>query len=174
MTPGAQRTPFLERVIRAAKLDPELYEEVEADNSALNQAFLVVALSSLATGIGAFGRLGLRGLLSGLASGIIGWVFWALLTYLIGARLLPTEKTVANWGQLLRTTGFATAPGLLGVFGYAPVLTGFITAVTQLWIFAAVVVAVRQALDYTSTLRAIAVCFLGGLTYAALIWFFTS
>lgn len=168
------RTPFLARLIRAAKLEPALYEEVEADTLAINQALLVVALSSLATGIGAFGRIGVRGLLSGVVAGIIGWMLWSLLTYVIGARLLPAANTVANWGELLRTTGFATAPGILAVLGYAPVLTGFIAIVTQCWMFAAFVVAVRQALDYTSTWRAIAVCLLGGLVYAALIWALTS
>lgn len=81
--PAVKRATFLDRLIRAGKLDPSLYEEVEADTLAFNQALLVVALSSLATGIGAFGRIGLRGLLSGVVAGIIGWIFWELLTYVI-------------------------------------------------------------------------------------------
>ena len=40
------------RMIRAAKLDVSLYEEVEADTGATGQAMLVVVLSSLAAGIG--------------------------------------------------------------------------------------------------------------------------
>jgi hypothetical protein len=165
---------FSQRLIGAAKLDPSLYEEVESDTEALGQAIVVVALSSLATGIGAFPRLGVRGLLSGLAAGVIGWVFWSFLTYWIGIRLLPAPQTEADLGQLMRTTGFATAPGLLGVLGYAPVFTGFITIITQIWILAAFVVAIRQALDYTSVLRALAVCLIGWLVYASLILVFTT
>ena len=41
---------FVNRIIRACKLDVSLYEEVEADKSATFQAALVVVLSSLAAG----------------------------------------------------------------------------------------------------------------------------
>jgi hypothetical protein len=170
----APATPFFQRMIGAAKLDAAIYEEIEADTGALNQAVIVVALSALATGIGAFPRLGVRGLLSGLAAGLIGWVFWSFLTYWIGGQLLPTPETNIDLGQLLRTTGFATAPGILGVLGYAPVLTGFITVVTQIWILVAFVVAIRQALDYTSTLRALAVCLIGWVIYVGAILMFTT
>jgi hypothetical protein len=174
IVPVSYGTPFFQRLIRAAKLDASLYEEVESDSEGLSQAITVVALSSLATGIGAFPRLGARGLLFGMAVGLIGWVFWSFLTYWIGARLLPTLETNANLGQLLRTTGFATAPGILGVLGYAPALTGFITVITQLWVLAAFVIAIRQALDYTSTLRAIAVCAIGWVIYVGAILMFTT
>jgi hypothetical protein len=174
MTVASGTQPFFQRLIGAAKLDAKVYEEVESDAGAIGQAVLIVAMSSLATGIGAFPRLGLRGLLSGVAAGMIGWVFWSFLTFWIGFRLLPTSRTEVDLGQLLRTTGFATAPGILGVLGYAPVFTGFITVVTQIWILAAFVVAIRQALDYSSTLRAFAVCAIGWLVYVGLIWAFTS
>jgi hypothetical protein len=112
------------------------------------------------------------GVLGGLVGALILWFVWAGLTYLIGTKLLPTPETRADWGQLLRTTGFAAAPGLLRVFGALPLLGGLVFAVTGVWMFVCVVIAVRQALDYTSTLRAVAVCFIGWLIYAAILLMF--
>ena len=170
---NSKRTPFVKRLIKAAKLDADLYEEVEADTKALNQALLVVVLCSVATGIGVSGRIGPRLILSVVAAGIVGWGIWALITFVIGARWLRAPGTLTNLGEVLRTTGFATAPGILAVLGYAPAFTGFIVAVTQIWILAAFVVAIRQAFDYRGTWRAIAVCSIGGFVYAGLIWALT-
>ena len=86
--------------------------------------------------------------------GIVSWAVWAGVTYVIGAKLLPEPTTEANWGQLARTTGFAQAPGLLGIIG---VLSGVVSLVIGIWGIVAMVIAVRQALDYTSTIRAVAV-----------------
>lgn len=160
---------FLRRVIGAAKLDPEVYEEVEADLGAMRQAMTVVLLSSMAAGLGAFGAMGLRGLLSGVVAAFLGWFLWAWITFFIGTRLLPGAETNADWGQLLRTTGFATAPGILGVLGLARPLTGFIFVFLTVWVLIAFVVAVRQALDYKSTIRAFAVCLAGWVIYAGMI-----
>ncbi len=160
---------FVQRVTGAAKLDARIFEEVETDVSATGQAVGVVLLSSIGAGIGAFGTLGLRGLLSGVIGSFLGWFLWAWLTYFIGTRILPSPQTRADWMQLLRTTGFATAPGILGVLGFFPVFRGFIFFVTSLWSLIAFVVAVRQALDYTSTLRALCVCAIGWIIYVAMI-----
>lgn len=79
---------FVERVIRACKLEVALYEEVEADTSSLNQALAVVVLSSLAAGIGSL-HFGVAGLLLGIFAALVGWVLWALVVYLVGVKLLP-------------------------------------------------------------------------------------
>ena len=88
---------------------------------------------------------------------LIAWVCWAMLTFQIGARLLPEPQTEVTLGQMLRTIGFAAAPGLFQVFAIFPRMTGFVFAATTIWMFAAMVVGVRHALDYTSTARAVAV-----------------
>ena len=92
---------------------------------------------------------------------LLAWAAWALLTLQIGGRLLPQPQTRVDVGELLRTTGFAAAPGLLRVFGILPGVTIPAFALTAVWMLAAMIVGVRQALDYTSTARAIAVCALG-------------
>ncbi len=163
-----------DRMLRAAKLDVELYEEVEHDEGALGQATTVVVLSSIAAGIGTLGIGGLAGLVSGTLAALLGWYVWAFLTYYIGTRLLPEPQTEADHGQLLRTLGFASAPGLIRVAGIIPGLGAIVFSLAGIWMLVATVIAVRQALDYTSTGRAIGVCAIGwvvqsiilGLVYA--------
>ncbi|MGH9629672.1 MAG: hypothetical protein ACRD7E_15260 [Bryobacteraceae bacterium] len=157
-------------MIGAAKLDAATYEEVEADSSAFRQAIGVVILYGIATGIGTYGRLAVVNLVSVVIAAILGWFFWAWLTYMIGTRLLNTPRTQATWGELLRTTGFATAPGLIGILGAFGPLTGIAVFIANLWIYAAFVVAVRQALDYSSTFRAFGVCFIGWMIQTVILW----
>ena len=152
---------FTERMIGAAKLNVHTYEEVEVDTTAFGQAMGVVVLSSLAAGIGMVGREGAPGLLAGAIAALVGWFIWAGLTYFIGTRILPMPQTHADWGQLLRTTGFASSPGILRILGVVPVLGGLVFLVVGIWMLVAFVIAVRQALDYTSTGRAIGVCLIG-------------
>ena len=64
-------------------------------------------------------------------------------------------------GELLRTIGFSAAPGMLQVFGIIPSVTIPAFAISSVWMLLSMVVAVRQALDYKSTGRAVAVCVLG-------------
>jgi hypothetical protein len=160
---------FKTRVIRAAKLDIRVYEEVEADPTALRQAMLVVVLSSLAAGLGTISRQGLTSLALGALTALVGWYVWAYLTYFIGTRLLPEPQTHADHGQLLRTIGFASSPGLIRVLGLVPFLTGIVFFVAQIWMLIAMVIAVRQALDYTSTLRAAGVCVIGWIVQAIIL-----
>ena len=152
---------FSDRMIRAAKLDVNLYEEVEADKSTMRQAMGVVVLSSLAAGVGSIGTLGLGGILLGTFAALGGWYIWAWLTYFIGTRFLAEPQTEADLGQLLRTTGFSSSPGLIRVLGIIPGLGTVVFAVASIWMLVAMVIAVRQALDYTSTFRAVGVCVIG-------------
>ena len=158
-----------DRMIRAAKLDRDLYEEVEADTGATRQAMLVVVLSSVAAGIGSAGGAGLTGLLFGALSALAAWYIWAFLTYFIGTRLLPESQTEADMGQLLRTIGFSSSPGLLRILGILPGLTGIVFLICAIWMLVAMVIAVRQALDYHGTGRAIAVCLIGWVVQVVII-----
>ena len=153
--------PFVDRIIRAAKLDVNLYEEVEADKSSIGQAMTVVVTSSVAAGLGMIDEGGLGGIFMGAVTALIGWYIWAYLTYLIGTKLLPEPQTRADYGELLRTIGFSSAPGLIRVLGIIPVLGGIVFLVASIWMLVAMVIAVRQALDYSGTLRAVGVCAIG-------------
>lgn len=158
-------TSFANRILLAAKLNPAVYEEVEADRTALGQAMAVVVLASLAAGIGSMQQIGVGvgGLLMGTLSALLGWAAWAAIIYLIGTRLLPEPQTKADYGELLRTIGFASAPGLIRILGIIPGLMGIVFLAAGIWMLVATVIAVRQALDYRSTGRAVGVCLIGWL-----------
>jgi hypothetical protein len=152
---------FSERMLRAAKLDVSLYEEVEADLAATGQAAGVVVLASLAAGIGSIHTFGPASVVVGTLSNLIAWGTQALIIYYIGTTLLPEPQTDSSVGQLLRTIGFASAPGLIRILGVVPFLFLPVFAAAQVWTLVAFVVAVRQALDYKSTGRALIVCLVG-------------
>jgi hypothetical protein len=154
---------FISRIIRASKLDANLYEEVEADTTALGQAMAVVVLSSIAAGSAYIGRIGMSGVFIGMIITLFGWLVWACITYFIGTKLLPEPQTRSNPGELLRTIGFSSSPGLIRILGIVPGLAGLINIVASVWMLVAMVIAVRQALDYSSTGRAVIVCIAGWL-----------
>ena len=151
---------FVNRIIRACKLESDLYEEVEADKSATLQAALVVVLSSLAAGVGAL-SLGASNFFMAPLLSLVSWYIWAYLIYFIGVKLFPEPNTKANHGELLRTIGFSSAPGLIRVFGFTPDLMSITFIGAGIWMLIAMVIAVRQALDYQSTWRAIGVVVIG-------------
>ncbi len=163
MTTTEVRSSFVIRLIGAMALDPPIYEEIEADLSAGKQAMAVVLLSSLSAGIGAraYTNGSVQAVLFISVLALMGWIAWALVTLQIGTRLMPEPQTRSNIGELLRTIGFSAAPGMLRVFGIVPGATIPAFGITAVWMLAAMIVAVRQSLDYTSTARAVAVCVLG-------------
>lgn len=155
---------FLRRIAGAMTLDPKTYEDVESDQSAGGQALAVVLLSALAGAAAAHGLgAAVWELPTLVVLSLMVWAAWAVLTFQVGIQLLPTTGTRSDVGELLRTIGFSTAPGLLAAVGIVPSLSKPVVAVTALWMLAAMVVAVRQALDYQSTARAIAVCVIGSV-----------
>lgn len=163
VTPALTRSTFLARLRGALALRVAIYEEVEADSRANPQAVAVVLLSSLAAGLGArgFGASSPADVAFFSLVALMAWVAWAWVVFEIGARILPAPHTRVDLGELLRTTGFATAPGLLRIVGVLPGTTIPAFALTAVWMLAAMIIAVRQALDFTNTRRAVAVCAVG-------------
>ena len=157
------------RIFRAATLDVHLYEEVEADKSAMRQAMLVVILSGIAAGVGSISRGGALGVAMGTAMALVGWYIWAFIIFFIGAKLLPEPQTKSNVGELLRTIGFASAPGLIRVFGVFPGVEKLVFPAATVWMLATMVIAVRQALDYKGTVRAVIVCIIGLFVQMAIL-----
>lgn len=160
---------FSERIIGAAKLNVKIYEEVEADRGALNQAMGVVILSSAAAGVGVIGTAGIKGILMGTIVALIAWFVWAYLTYFIGTKILPEPQTKADLGELLRTIGFSSSPGITRILGIIPGLSTIIFLIAGIWMLVAMIVAIRQALDYQSTWRAVGVCVIGWIIQAIIM-----
>ena len=168
---GDYLVQFLARLVRAAKLEQSLYAEVENDQHATGQALLLVLLSSLAAGIGASTHAGVGGLAIGGLVALVAWYLWAFFIFILGTKLFPMLHTSAGHRELWRTLGFASAPGVLRIFGVVPGLTGLVFLVAAVWMLIAAVVAVRQVLDYTSIARAIGVCVPGWLIQVLLLLF---
>ena len=162
---------FWQRIIRAAKLDSRLYEEVEKDTKALPQAMAVVILSAIAAGIGSISKIGMAGIFFGAFVGLLVWYIWAMLTYLIGTKLLPEPETKANLGELLRTIGFSSSPGLIRILGVITGMQQLVFSLAAAWMLVAMVVAVKCALDYKSTWRAVGVCLIGWIIQVLLFAF---
>ena len=162
-------TSMVDRMIRAAKLDAQLYEEVEADKGTLGQAMGVVVLASIAAGVGSGALGGFSGFFIGTAGALFSWFIWAALTYFIGTKILPEPTTRADIGELLRTTGFSSSPGLIRVLGLVPGFTAIVFLVSGVWMLTAMIIAVRQALDYQSTFRAVGVCIIGWIVQVVVL-----
>lgn len=148
---------MLSRMIGAALLRSDTFEEVEADSNAMVQALIVVIIVAIASAVGSFlseeGDI-VRALIFGIIFSIVSWAVWALVAVFVGTKILKTEATEADWGQVARCTGFAQTPGLLSILVFVPVVGGLFGVVSLAWRIAAMVVAIRQSLDYTSTWRA--------------------
>jgi len=163
---------IVDKMVRAAKLDPTLYAEVEKDPEGLKEAILVVVLSSAAAGIGSVAFGGPIGLVFGAVAALVGWFIWSVLSHLIGTQVLAEPETRATLAEVMAVTGFAAAPGVIRIFAFIPLLGGLINLIANLWMLAAFVVAIRHVLDYTSTGRAIGVCVIGWLVQVGLFMMF--
>jgi hypothetical protein len=159
-------------MIRAARLDAQVFEEVEHDLNATSQALTVVLLVAVASGVGralavlAAGdiRGAVLGFIGGVVLAVLGWAVWSYLAFIVGTKLF---KGVATYGELLRTVGFANSPGVLNVLSFLPVLGGLITFLVGIWILVAMIVAMRQALDL-DTGKAVLTAIVGFFAYVLL------
>jgi hypothetical protein len=151
------------RMIGAARFDVHVYEEVEADGSATGQAAGVVAIVALCSAIGGIGA-GAQAAIGGLLAALLGWLLWAGITYLIGDKLLGGTAT---WGELLRTLGFAQAPGVFFALAALPLVGWLIAIAVAIWLLFTGIMAIRQALDF-GTGRAVLTAVLGAIPYAVM------
>jgi len=154
---------FPQRAISAARLEVPVFEEIEADRSATGQALIIVVASSLAAGIGLTSSLYNAPVLHRVMLALLLWVFWAISTYIVGVYVMPEPQTSTSVGELLRTIGFAASPGILRILGIVPGIGGLIYIISTVWMLVAMVIAIRQALDYKSTARAVVVCVITGM-----------
>ena len=163
---------FVQRLWGAARLEAETFEEVEADRGANLQAIGAVVLASTAAGIGSLENNGWVGIPAITGVALAAWWLWAAVTLFVGTKLLPGPETVADMGELLRTLGFAAAPGILLVLALVPPIAWLVYPACAAWMLASMVIGVRQALDYEgrgATFRALAVCAIGFPIYMVAI-----
>jgi hypothetical protein len=168
---------LLNRMMRAARMDSSLYEEMETEEDAAGHAVMIALLAGVATGIG-MGLAGLMGgagvvwffwgLLSGFFASLVGWFFWVLLTYLSGTTFLRGPEK-ASLSELTRTLGFANSPGVLRLLVFFPMIGWIVIVLTGIWTLAAGIQAVRQTFDYSPG-KAAGTCILGWLVYMAVLF----
>ncbi len=152
---------FLDRVIGAARVDRPTYEEVERDQGATSQAAIVVVVVAIAAAIGGVSEGG-SGLIGGALAALLGWAISAIFIFFVGTRVIPSQHVEADLGQVLRTTGFAQIPGILGVVGAIPIIGWLAALVALVWGIITMVVAIQSALE-ASVGRAIAIAILAAI-----------
>jgi hypothetical protein len=146
---------FGERVVGAMSLKASTFQEIEHDTTAMGQAVGVIALAAVSTGLGNVWYGGVSGILTGIV--------WALVVWLVGTKVMPDPATKADFPETFRTIGFAAAPGILGIVTIIPILGWLLLFVLWIWQIAAMVIAVREVLDYTDTMKAVIVVVIGWL-----------
>lgn len=154
------RRGMLERMVGAALLDVNTYEEVEADTNATAQAGAVVALTAVAAAIGQL-SLGPVAMVGNALATLVHWIVWAGITYVVGDKIFGGTAT---WGELLRTLGFAKAPGVLAAVAFIPLVGALVHVAIAPWLLVTGVVAIRQALDF-STGKAVLTALIGLIPY---------
>ncbi len=162
---------YLNRFVRAARLDVELYKEVTADPLTLNQAWITVLIYCMAASWGGFGGVGAVGTNIAMITTLIGWYVWAFFTYFAGTRFFRETKTEIDRmdrKKVIRAMGFASAPGVARLLGMIPGLGSVALVGATVWMIVAATIAVKEALDFKSTYRAAAACIIAWVISAFL------
>jgi hypothetical protein len=149
-------------MIRAAKLDDGVYEEVERDPDAMGQAAMIVIGTSILAGIGQLPDNGIGGLIAGMIFALLGWVAFAWVAYFVGTRVFNEPNTHANFGEVARVVGFASSPNVLQVFQIIPLLGPLIGLAASVWVLVATVIGIRAALELP-TMKAVLTVIVAGI-----------
>jgi len=153
---------ILDRAQRVSMLELPVYRAIERDPGATREAAIVVAVVAVASAIGSAGDEGGRILVS-LVGAFLGWLVLSGTTYFFGTAIFGTPTTQVTMESLLRTLGYAQAPGVLAIFGIIPLFGWMLVLVGGLWSVATAVVAIRETLRL-STMRAVLIAIIALIT----------
>jgi len=156
---------FGERVVGAMTLKASTFQEIEHDQTAMGQAVGVIVLAAVSLGLGNLYWGGITGIITGIITSLLAYGVWAVVVWLVGTKVMPDPATKADLPETFRTIGFAASPGVLGIITIIPILGWLILFGIYIWQIAAMVVAVREVLDYTDTIKAVIVVVIGFLAY---------
>lgn len=177
----AVQSSLTDRMMRAIKGDVNLFEEVERDESATQQAATVVGivavLSAVGSAVGAafFPAVAARPnpivtFIVTLVLAFVGWIVWSYITYFVGTRFFGGTATP---GELLRTIGFAQTPQVLSILSFIPLVGGLIAFAASIWALWLGIVAIRQALDF-DTGKAVLTAIIGFIAYLIVVFVITA
>ena len=154
---------FLNIVFKSIKLDKSLYSDNRNfGEAAIYFAGLIMILDGIAGAVAANTIIKTAVAMSGLTA-ILTWLIWAIFIYVIGVKLFPDKQTKVPFKKVLTAVGFAHAPGLIRFFAVTPELMIPIIFLTQIWIFAALIISTKQILNLRSNLKSFGIVFLSFL-----------
>lgn len=149
---------LVSRMIRAAKLDDSLFEELINDPSTHGQSVWVVAIFAMTTGFGLFSRAGAIAVNSCLVTTYLAWYFWAFTLYFVGTYLFREAEKKIDRKTIMRVMAFACAPGVLRLLGVIPQTSVVLFIATSVWIIAASVMGIKMAFKIPHTGKVILLC----------------
>ena len=159
---------FLEIFFKSLKLDKSLYRDNKYfGEAAIYFAGLVMILDGVAGAVAANSIVRTSIGISGLTA-LLTWLVWAIFIFVIGVKLFPDKQTKIPFKKVLTAVGYAHAPGLLRFFAVTPELMIPIIFLTQFWIFASLIIAIKQILGLRSNLKSFGIVFLSFLIIAFL------
>jgi hypothetical protein len=156
---------FGDRIVGAMRLDVATYEEIERDTTAMGQAIGVIVIAAVAAAVGRGRFFAIMALPMTTLATLVAYLAWSLAVFLIGTKVMPEPTTKADFAETFRVVGFATAPGIFNILGILPLIGYLVQVVVFLWMIASMVVAVRQVLDYSTTMKAVLVCVIGFVAF---------
>lgn len=157
---------MIERIVRAIRLDWTVFSEIARDSGALKEAAIIVAIVTFLSAIGTGIAAGSFGAFVGdwLAGILIGWIGWAIVTYVVGTSLFKGETNIP---EMLRVLGYANAPNLLGLLTVIPCVGWLFPLVGALLALVAGILAIREAMDL-NTSDAIVTAVIGWIVFIAI------
>ena len=157
---------FLNIIVRSIKLDKTLYKDNKNfGDAAIYFAGLIMILDGLAGAVAANTIVKTAVAMSGLTS-ILTWFVWALFIFVVGVKLFPDKEIKVPFKKVLIAVGFAHSPGLIRFFAVTPDLMIPIIFLTQLWIFAGLIISTKQILGLKSNFKSFGIVFLSFLIIA--------
>jgi len=159
---------FLNIIVRSIKLDKSLYRDSKHFGEAgIYFAGLIMILDGVAGAVAANTFVKTSVGISGLTA-ILTWFVWAIFIYVIGVKLFSDKETKIPFKKVLIAVGYAHSPGLIRFFAVTPEFVVPIILLTQLWIFASLIISMKQILNLKSNFKAFGIIFLSFLIIAFL------
>lgn len=146
------------RMLRVIKLDSSLFEEIIDDSTSQSQYAWVVAILAMATGFGMFSQAGATAVNICLVTTFLSWYFWAFSVYFIGTYMFREVESKTDRKTIMRVMGFANAPGALRLLGVVPQTAPVVFLVTTIWMIAASVTGVKQAMHIRENSKVVVLC----------------
>ena len=144
---------FSKIIFRSIKLDKSLYKDPNTfGDLSLYYAGLNMVLDGVAGAI-ALGTLYKTNIIFSGVTALLSWLVWGALIYVIGIKLFPDPDTNTNFRKIMITVGLAHAPGLFRFFVFEPSLVVPIVFLTQFWIFASLIIGIRETLNFKSNFK---------------------